>query len=139
MKKNRRKELKNDLFLGISILISVFLLRIQYIKNNQDILCNEGSAWGIIENQLLLKVVTIILITVVIRVYVKEKNKVLRFGWLMIFLGGFSNLLERIIYNCVIDYWKVFSWWPMFNLADVLITFGVFLIVINFSRKIEEE
>jgi signal peptidase II len=38
--------------------------------------------------------------------------------------GSGSNLYERFRHGTVIDFVKI-GWWPVFNLADVAITFGV--------------
>jgi len=48
--------------------------------------------------------------------------------WL-IFGAGISNIIDRIIYNSVIDWIHTFPWFPVFNLADVFITGGVILIL----------
>jgi signal peptidase II len=39
--------------------------------------------------------------------------------------GGLSNLIDRVRFGFVVDYLKVGSW-PVFNLADVFLTLGVF-------------
>lgn len=41
-----------------------------------------------------------------------------------IFLGGLSNLYDRVSYGYVIDYFDL-SYFTVFNLADAMITFGV--------------
>ena len=51
------------------------------------------------------------------------------FGWGLIFIGGGSNLMDRIIFGVVVD-WLVMPWRAVLNLADVYITTGIFLLVI---------
>ncbi len=51
--------------------------------------------------------------------------------WFNFFIlaGAFSNLHDRFLYGAVIDFVDLYikSWhWPIFNLADVFIVFGVF-------------
>lgn len=51
---------------------------------------------------------------------------------LFIFLGGISNLYDRLSYGFVIDYLDL-SYFTVFNLADVMVTLGVLgLIITNF-------
>lgn len=46
-----------------------------------------------------------------------------------IFGGGLSNMIERVAYGHVIDYFDT-KIWPIFNLADTFITFGVAVMAI---------
>jgi len=48
-----------------------------------------------------------------------------------LFAGGVSNLLDRILFGCVRDFTLV-SWFPAFNFADVFLTIGSILLLINF-------
>ena len=51
----------------------------------------------------------------------------------MILAGGISNLLDRIFRGYVIDYldFKIFGYEAaIFNVADIFITIGVFLMII---------
>lgn len=49
--------------------------------------------------------------------------------WLgLIVIGGYSNLLDRIFYQGVIDYISIGTW-PVFNLADVYIAIGVSILI----------
>lgn len=53
---------------------------------------------------------------------------------LLAFAGAFSNFIDRIARGCVVDYIKISSF-PIFNLADILITGGIFLFVFYFVFK----
>lgn len=46
-------------------------------------------------------------------------------GLFLIFLGSLSNLVDRFIYNGVVDYIRPGAFLPAFNLADVMIVVGV--------------
>jgi signal peptidase II len=52
------------------------------------------------------------------------------YNWpLFLVLGGaISNFIDRIAFECVVDYFKVGSF-PIFNLADVFIVGGVFIFI----------
>lgn len=58
--------------------------------------------------------------------YVKYQNPLLIFSFSMILYGAVSNAYDRIVYGGVVDYVQVFVW-PVFNIADVLITVGAVL------------
>lgn len=52
-----------------------------------------------------------------------------QFGFGLLVAGSLSNLLDRIFYGGVLDYLKV-PYIPIFNLADIAITSGAFLIIL---------
>ena len=63
---------------------------------------------------------------------------------LSLILGGaIGNLIDRVIYGYVIDFFDVYyqSWhWPVFNIADSAITVGVALMLYeSFTHKEQEE
>ena len=57
---------------------------------------------------------------------------------LIIISGALSNIIDRIFNGYVIDFiyfhYKDF-FWPAFNFADIYITIGIIMIVINILRK----
>ena len=59
-------------------------------------------------------------------------------GLLIIISGALSNIIDRIINGYVIDFiyfhYKDF-FWPAFNFADIYITIGIIMIIINIFRK----
>ncbi len=57
-------------------------------------------------------------------------------GETLVLIGAISNLADRFFYKGVIDFISIsaYGWsWPAFNMADVYIVIGIFLIV--FFRK----
>ena len=58
---------------------------------------------------------------------------------LIIISGALSNIIDRIFNGYVIDFiyfhYKDF-FWPTFNFADIYITIGIIMMVINILRKI---
>ena len=59
-------------------------------------------------------------------------------SFLIIISGALSNIIDRIFNGYVIDFiyfhYKDF-FWPAFNFADIYITIGIIMIVINILRK----
>jgi len=52
------------------------------------------------------------------------------FGILLILSGAASNIMDRLYFNCVIDFIDL-KIWPVFNLADSFITIGVIIFLIS--------
>lgn len=55
-------------------------------------------------------------------------------GLLAVILGASSNLFDRLRYGYVIDYLDL-KYFTVFNLADVAITVGVILLLLNINKK----
>jgi signal peptidase II len=66
-----------------------------------------------------------------------EKNILPQVGFALMLAGTFSNLVDRISYGFVIDYFD-FRIWPVFNIADSAITIGVVLIFIYFLKDFKK-
>lgn len=87
---------------------------------------NQGIAYSIILPKKALIVVTgiilLALVFLIIRSYKRHELNI-SFALAMIVVGAFSNLLDRLRYGYVIDM-IVLTGWPVFNLADLMITVG---------------
>ncbi len=102
---------------------------IYYVKNT-------GAAFSILEdNTNLLIFITIIFILILNRYIKKEEITKFSSYSLGLILGGmFGNLIDRIIHAGVIDYlsFDIFNYsFPVFNIADIGITVGVTLMIIE--------
>ena len=64
----------------------------------------------------------------------KASNKLEKWGILIIIAGAISNIGDRFINNYVLDFiflhYKQY-YWPAFNFADIYISTGVLLIIIE--------
>ena len=59
-------------------------------------------------------------------------------SFLIIISGALSNIIDRIFNGYVIDFiyfHYIDFFWPAFNFADIYITIGIIMIVINILRK----
>jgi len=85
---------------------------------------------------------TLLLILVIICLifaifYLKKANN---YSWFSLFpltliiFGAISNLTDRLIFNYVIDYFDC-RYFTVFNLADVMITSGALLFLLNYNHK----
>jgi signal peptidase II len=62
------------------------------------------------------------------------ENKIVRVGLILIFSGAIGNMIDRILYQEVIDFLDFFVGsyhWPAFNVADSCITIGVLLMFVD--------
>ncbi len=140
------------------IIASIFLVLDQiskiivssYIKLNSEIkviknffyltLChNEGAAWGLFSNARFIIIIGTIAAIILIYHYIYTFKENMRnnfaFGLLIGGLGG--NLIDRIIFGYVRDFldFYIFKYdYPVFNIADMCIVFGVFLLIISIIK-----
>lgn len=112
-----------------SILIIKDFFHITYVRNT-------GAAWSIFSGETLgLIIVSLIIISFIIYYILKNKPKsrMEKIGYAMILGGALGNLLDRIIYGYVIDFFDFYICgysYPIFNLADSFIFVGVVLLII---------
>lgn len=99
---------------------------------------NKGAAFSILNDQTTFLIITTTLFLIIMSHYIKNEKKFTKLSIISlgILLGGmFGNLIDRIIYSGVIDYlsFTIIKYnFPIFNIADIGITLGTFLLVINF-------
>ncbi|MDD3711319.1 MAG: signal peptidase II [Patescibacteria group bacterium] len=67
----------------------------------------------------------------------KKKENQEAFLWVLIFLGSFSNFIDRIVYSFVIDYLDFINL-TVFNLADVMIVLGCFFVLILHFKNVKK-
>lgn len=100
---------------------------------------NSGAAWGILSNNTnLLIVISVPIITMLGWLMLKSKKKILTSGLNFIIAGALGNLVDRIRIGYVVDMLRLdFLNFPVFNIADVMLTFGVLLVITDYlSDKI---
>lgn len=67
----------------------------------------------------------------------RRRGNFLRFiGAILMIVGAASNLYDRLVYGFVIDWAYLGPWWPVFNLADVMIGVGVVVLVWPRRRRL---
>ena len=118
-------------FLSVSkslILIKNFL-KFCYIKNT-------GISFGIFSGkQLMIIIVTFMIISYLIYDFVKNiNNKKIFISTILIVSGALGNLIDRVFRGYVVDFisFTLFGKeMAIFNVADIFITFGVILYILN--------
>ena len=101
---------------------------------------NTGAAWSIFAGETLgLVVVSLIIISLIVYYILKNKPKttIEKIGYSMVLGGAIGNLIDRIVYGYVIDFFDIYIFgydYPIFNLADSFILVGVVLLMIHTWR-----
>lgn len=123
----------------IKILTSIYLTNVSIVHNVLSLTYakNYGIAFSMLrEKRIIIIAISILLISFLIYVLKKDyisKNKdtwLVNIAFGILFGGILGNLFDRIVRGFVIDYINV-SFFSIFNLADIAITFGVVLLIIN--------
>lgn len=99
---------------------------------------NRGAAWGMLEGQMwLFFIVTVAVIVGIIYFYHTEAkdNSFLQISLAMLLGGAIGNFIDRMVLGEVVDFVDILIplinyHFPIFNVADMALTFGVILIFI---------
>lgn len=153
---NHKKDIYKILSIAFILDQIIKLLVMKLIHENQIITVipnfffltfvkNTGAAFSILEGKQLLLIMISVIFIIMINEYLKREENlktltVISYG---LILGGvFGNLLDRIIHKSVIDFlsFKIFGYsFPIFNFADMCITIGILLLIIDIIREKEKE
>lgn len=107
----------------------------KWFVSDKSILFKNPKLYFWAVNSTLLYIVTGAVLLLLIFLLIKtrhKKNFLLSTGFLLIILGGLSNLFDRIFFGYVIDWIRVF-FLPIsiFNIADMMIVGGIICILIR--------
>ena len=100
---------------------------------------NKGAAFGIFKNYTFLFIGASLLIIIFIGFSFKKRYHALKINLLnlsmaLILSGAIGNLIDRVRFGYVIDFLD-FRIWPVFNIADSLITIGAILLAYSVLKK----
>ena len=126
-------------FLGNEIFSSKFL--------NISLIWNEGVAFGLFsfDEKIFYNILTTIILVIILIIFfmIIQSKGFKKYSLLMILGGALGNFFDRIYYKAVpdfIDFHVGNFHWFIFNVADILITLGVFfMIILEFIDRNEEK
>lgn len=105
-----------------------------------ELMFNRGVSWSLFHSAqqapfvMLTMVVMVMLGALAAYTYQRARAGYSVFPELLVFAGGVSNIVDRMVYAGVIDFiglhWRHWSF-PVFNIADSLIVLGVLLMLIQ--------
>ena len=103
---------------------------------------NFGVSFGLFSGVIspwILVILGLLIVTFIFYLMKSASNNFEEWSLLIIISGAISNIIDRIFNGYVIDFiyfhYKDF-FWPAFNFADIYITIGIIMLVINVLRKI---
>ena len=92
---------------------------------------NPGAAFGILPNQRIFFLVAggiLLIFAAYFYPKLNRKDNFLKFGAVSLVSGATANLIDRVQSGLVVDFLD-FKGWPVFNIADVAIVAGMFVMV----------
>ncbi|MDP5039228.1 MAG: signal peptidase II [Candidatus Gracilibacteria bacterium] len=103
---------------------------------------NTGIAFSIPITGILLKIITIFIISIIVYYFltneIKNNNKFLNLGFCFIIGGAVGNGYERIFNHKVIDFIGI-KYFSIFNFADIFLTIGVLIYIYYLIFKNESK
>lgn len=108
---------------------------------------NRGAAWGMLEGQMwIFFIVTVVVIAGIIYFNHTEakSNPFLQVSLAMLLGGAIGNFIDRLVLGEVVDFVDILIpvmnyHFPIFNVADMALTFGVIFIFIAMLRDSANE
>ena len=145
---NRNLFLYNSIFfIGLNVVVNFicrFISSHNLLPENPIIrltfVHNSGAAFNLFDSRIpfLIAVGVLALIYIIHRVYISKDslNKPSAVGFALMTSGIIHNMYERISLGYVRDYFDLnFVNFPVFNMADVLITFGAVVLISQIISK----
>ena len=154
LKEIKNKIFRNDNIYLLIIIIIIFFLdrysKLYILKNfsdrtyyvneliNYELVWNTGIGFGLFNSSSLFiynSITSLIACVIILLVYLTiNSKKIDKIAFSIIIGGAVGNFYDRLIYNAVPDFidlhYKNFHWFT-FNLADIFITFGVFIFLLK--------
>ncbi|MCK5632640.1 signal peptidase II [bacterium] len=105
---------------------------------------NRGVSWGMFHSEGTIPFILVTLLTIAIIIplvlHAVKQRRLGRSVWgeTLALIGALSNLVDRFMYGGVVDFisFSYAGWsFPIFNIADVCIVFGVLLIFLGLYKE----
>lgn len=127
----------NFMFENESISVIDDFFRLTYAKN-------KGVAFSFLDGHVSFIILMTSIIIYLIFKYVRNNisNNIEIVGYSFIMSGAVGNLIDRVIYGYVVDFFdfNIFGYnFPIFNLADTFIVVGVFILFIVSFREVGDK
>jgi len=99
---------------------------------------NTGAAWSILSGHQFIFVIIAILAAILVTYFIVRywSNMPYRIGLGLLLAGTLGNVIDRIMNNHVVDMFQLdFINFPIFNCADMYLTFGILILAIAIIRE----
>lgn len=102
---------------------------------NLTLVYNEGAAWSIFSGKLSIFIIVALFVSAYLIIsFIKSNSKFHKLSLTVFHAGLLGNLIDRVRLYKVIDFldFNIFGWnFPVFNVADILITVGAIMLGIS--------
>ena len=98
---------------------------------------NYGAAFNILSGSRLFLAFISVISTIILFyfIFIRENELINKYGLSFILAGSIGNGIDRILNGYVIDFIKIkLIDFPLFNIADIVINIGVFMLIISYFR-----
>ena len=105
---------------------------------------NFGVSFGLFSgtiSPLYLIIIGLLVVFFIIYLLVNAQDKLEQWGLFIIICGALANIIDRFINGYVIDFIYLHInqyYWPAFNFADIYISIGIIMILLNVIKKINK-
>jgi signal peptidase II len=122
------------IFVSVDQIIK-YIIRLRYPANGGFYICNVGISFGIKLPEILIWIIYSMIGLGLFYLLYRRKFRYNFTSLALIIGGGMSNIIDRAISGCIIDYIDI-RIWPVFNLADMMIVLGAaILIFLNWNKS----
>ena len=125
--------IQNYLFLNQSIKINQFF-DIVYVQN-------YGVSFGLFSREIphwVLVLIALLVVILILYLMIISNKNLEKNAYFLIIAGAIGNIIDRILNSYVVDFislhYEMF-YWPAFNFADIYISIGIIMVVVNLIKK----
>lgn len=106
------------------------------LENSKPVVRNSNFLFGFLRNyEAIYLIISILLAVIIAAVFLYSKNFLEKIGWLLILSGGISNIIDKVRFNAIIDYFSLLGF-SKFNLGDIMIYTGL-VVLLSFCLEIK--
>lgn len=126
----------------LASLVFFILCQVSHQLLGKPVVCNAGIGLGIEIPPALLVIIIVLTLTLALFLFrnilrnTENLTPAILLGGSLFFGGAFSNIVDRLHMGCVPDFFPI-GWFPAFNVADIGISTGSFIILTILLKKIK--
>ena len=105
---------------------------------------NFGVSFGLFSgtiSPLYLIIIGLLVVSFIVYLLLNAQDKLEQLGLLIIICGALANIIDRFLNGYVIDFIYLHInqyYWPAFNFADIYISIGIIMILLNIIKKLNK-